>query len=118
MQPRLNYTAAAVLKQNTNITFGVETDSNGCPLSQFSDGTLSHQRTGRDHHITWLNTVQRDMRSYNLTLEMSGNDFLIPFPPIPNGSFPFPLPGLAWFSFPFPPHSGHSLPLLFPYHYC
>ena len=57
---------------------------------------------------------QLNVPSY-LELEMSGNYFLIPFPPIPNGSFPFPfsLPGLDLFSFPshshwlfpFPPHS-------------
>jgi len=33
--------------------------------------TAPHQITGRDHQgvlIMWLNTVQRDLRAYNLTL--------------------------------------------------
>ena len=50
---------------------------------------------------------------------MSGNVYFNPIPLIPNGSFPFPIPGLAMMfyshSSPIPIGYSHSLPPSFPY---
>jgi len=49
--------------------------------------------------VTQRSYLLSQLKNHALIVEMSGNVFSIPFPPIPNGSFPFPfsIPGLARF---------------------
>ena len=55
---------------------------------------------------------------HSFSVQISGNVFSVPSIPIPNGSFPFQIPGIGSFrshSLPILAGFSHSLPLPFPY---